>query len=134
MDQRLKGYFYAIISGVFLGLVPLAILSVTRSGAAESSYCIMIRMLVAAVLLLPLSIPRMKGEVNGKFALRMAISAFFMSITSVLLYTSYSYVPSSIGITLHYTFPVIILLASVLIFRQKISRATIIAVIAVCQE
>ena len=125
MKLSWKGCFYAIASGVFFGVIPILILSVTRSGSASSAFCIMMRMAFAAVLLLPFTIRRIKAHPISRSTVKdMLIAALLMSCTSILLYTAYQFIPSGIGITLHYTYPLVILLLNVLLFHNRFSRVT----------
>ena len=120
-----KGLFFAISAGIFFGVIPILILGVTRNGSASSAFCIMIRMAGGSVLLLPSTFTRFCSRpISKKIVRDIFIGSAFMSCTSILLYAAYEYIPSGIGITLHYTYPLVIMLVNVLLFHVHFSPAT----------
>jgi len=124
----IKGYIYAIASGVFFGIIPIIILFASSTGGISSSFFIMMRMIVAAVMLIPAAITRLqKAPVSAKFFKKMLVASALMSFTSILLYLSYDFIPTGIGITLHYTYPLIIMTVSAVFFKMKFNRSTIFA-------
>lgn len=130
MKLSFQGFFYATIAGVFYGIIPLLILGITRSGAATSSFCIMMRMLVASLLLLPSCIKRIKKEpIPPRFLKDTLVAAILMSCTSILIFGAYQYIPTGIGITIHYTYPLVIMCASVILFHARVSRRTVFAML-----
>lgn len=118
MSRSMKGTLCAFLSGPLYGIVPILILSVTRVEAITNTMCLFWRMLFAAVLLLPFSISRIRKEKPDWDMIRKTIvSSILMSGTSLLLYSSYSWIPSGIGTTIHYTYPLFVLCISVVFFK-----------------
>lgn len=126
----MKGTLCAFLSGPLYGIVPILILSVTRVEAITNTMCLFWRMLFAAVLLLPFSISRIRKEKPDWDMIRKTIvSSILMSGTSLLLYSSYSWIPSGIGTTIHYTYPLFVLCISVVFFKTKINHQTVFAML-----
>ncbi len=59
------------------------------------------------------------------------LSLFGGVLPILLLYLSYNYIPTGLATTLHFTYPLIIVLASAVIYHRKISRLTLCSVILV---
>lgn len=130
MNASGKGYVYALLSGALFGVIPILVLTISRDGSISNSFCIMIRSLIAGTVLLPAACGRIKKQPLSKENLRdIVISALAMASTSILLFTSYQYIPSGIGVTLHYTYPMVVLVLSALLFRVQIRIKTIMAML-----
>ena len=126
MKTSTKGYLYAILSGACFGIIPLLVLSISKNGVASNSFCVMMRMLLAGLMLLPLALRHGKqNPVPVKRVGEILVSAVLLSATSVLLYTSYQYIPSGIGITLHYMYPLVVMVLSVLLFHMRFNAKTV---------
>ena len=59
----------------------------------------------------------------------LIISIFGVALTTVLLYSSYSYIGVGVATTLHFTFPIFVALACRFIFKEKLCKNKIIALI-----
>ncbi len=67
MMRDAKGYCASVLSGVLYGLIPFAILSLTKSGRMSSSYILMMRMFFACLILLPSALRReTHSHISGK--------------------------------------------------------------------
>ncbi len=126
-EATFRGCLEAILSGIGYGAIPLIILFFSRDSQIESSVYNMMRMLIAGLILLPSAISH-SSEIKEpvSFFFKMLLCSFFMSATTILLYASYDFIPSGIGVMLHYSYPLIVLILEVLIFHGKASRTTII--------
>lgn len=130
MSRSGKGYFFAIMSGLIYGIIPLAILSVSRAHAASSAFCLTARMVIGFLLLLPLALKRARTTERPPHCWpKTVVAALLGTATCVLLYACYEYIPSGIGITIHYLYPACCLLFNVIFFKEKVARATVIALI-----
>lgn len=130
MSRTGKGSLYAIVSGLSSGLIPLTILSVSRTGAASSAFCLAARMILSALLLAPLAAKRAGTVPHPAHRWpKTFLSAALLSAVAVLLYASYEYIPSGIGITIHYLYPLCCLVLNVIFFKEKVARATVAALI-----
>ena len=109
MKASAKGYVSALLSGALFGVIPILILNISRNGSVSNSFCIMARSFIAGVALLPVAFSRIKKHPLAKKELwNIVFSALAMASTSILLFTSYQYIPSGVGVTLHYTYPMVV--------------------------
>ena len=127
---QLGGYLLAIASGAFYGIISVIILFIARFGEIPSLFCMMVRMLFAGVLLLPFALPRLRAHrITPQFLRRMLLAGVILSSSSILIYTALDTLPAGIGISLHYTYPLFVTILSVLLFRTRVTRRTVTALI-----
>ena len=130
MKASAKGYVSALLSGALFGVIPILILNISRNGSVSNSFCIMARSFIAGVALLPVAFSRIKKHPLAKKELwNIVFSALAMASTSILLFTSYQYIPSGVGVTLHYTYPMVVLVLSAIIFHAHIGKKTVMAML-----
>lgn len=123
-----KGYIYALLSGALFGIIPILVLNISQNGSIPNSLCIMVRSFIAGIVLFPAACNRIKKQPLSKETIRdIAFSGLAMAGTSILLFTSYQHIPSGVGVTLHYTYPMVVLILSAILFRAHIGMKTVIA-------
>ena len=128
--RQFGGYLLAIASGAFYGIISVIILFISRFGAVPSLFCMMVRMFFAGVLLLPFALPRLRAHrPTPQFLRRMFLAGVILSSSSILIYTALDTLPAGIGISLHYTYPLFVTLLSVLLFRTRVTRRTVTALL-----
>ena len=126
--KQLGGYLLAIASGALYGIISVIILFVSRFGAVPSLFSMMVRMFLAGVFLLPFSISRLRAHrPTPQFLRRMLPAGVFLTGASILIYTALDTIPASIGIALHYTYPLVVMVLSVLLFRTRVSAPAVAA-------
>lgn len=128
MDQRrVFGTGCSMLSAVIYGFNPLMVFFVCSNGGSTMTF-----LFYSALLSLPLLFGMIrfqkvflrpaKGQGKALFLL-----GFFGVITSLLLYTSYNYISSGIATTLHFVYPTFVMIGSVLVLRQKITKGKLLA-------
>lgn len=60
---------------------------------------------------------------------KLAILAFLASMTSLCLYGSYNYISVGMSTTIHYIYPVLVVAACIIVFKESISREKLISLI-----
>ena len=60
---------------------------------------------------------------------RIAVLSLFFSAIPCLLYASYQYIDSGLATTLHFTYPVAVVLISAFLFRSRISTKSILCIL-----
>lgn len=124
------GYFYAIAVGVICGIIPVIIQKVLTQDPIPRATALFIKFAVSSVLLLPFAAPKFKKVTYPRgFAWKLPVSALFYVATLVFLYESYRYIPTGIGVALQYTFPLFTMGFSVLFFRFRSTKQSILAMI-----
>lgn len=127
--NKFSGIIYAMLSSATFGLIPLFTLPVIKSGMHTPSI-IFYRMLFSVVMLAVLILLR-KGsfKLNGKQVMTILALSIFYASTSLLLIESYLYIPSGVATTISFLYPVAVSLILFFLFKQRISKETMIAIV-----
>jgi drug/metabolite transporter (DMT)-like permease len=121
MNNKHKGILSVLISAVIFGSMPLIAKVVYKENCNSMSLT-----LYRFLLSLPLLFFLLKRENNEEF--KMTIKEFYkiclvgilgFSSTPLLLYTSYNYISTGTATTLHFIYPVLVILGGVLFFKDK---------------
>lgn len=124
------GYFYAIAVGVICGIIPVLIQKVLTQEPIPRATALFIKFTASSILLLPFAAPKIKKTQFPKgFGWKLPGCALFYVATLVFLYESYRYIPTGIGVALQYTFPLFTMGFSVLFFRFRSTKQSILAMI-----
>ena len=126
MSQRAKGFTYVILSAVVFGLVPLLVQSVNGGG----SNAINTAFLRFFLTLLPLYIVLKVRKIPLAITRREAAEILLITVcgyggTTVLLFSAYNFIPTGIATTIHFVYPVFVILGSVLFLKQPVSPVKI---------
>ena len=112
--KRLYGYLCGILSGVAYGTNPLFGLPLLRDYQMSVDTVLFYRYASAAVCMFILCLFRQKfRRVSGKQLWLLLLLGVFFAMSSLLLFTSYHYIPSGIATTIIYTEPVLVALIMV---------------------
>ena len=124
------GYFYAIAVGVICGIIPVIIQKVLTQDPIPRATALFIKFTASSIILLPFAAPKIKKVQFPKgFGWKLPISSVFYVATLIFLYESYRYIPTSIGVALQYTFPLFTMGFSVLFFRFRCTKQSVLAMI-----
>lgn len=131
MFKRINvGYFYAVAVGVICGIVPVIIQKVLTQDPIPRATALFIKFVVSSVILLPFAVPKIKKvRFPVGFRWKLPIAALFYVATLILLYESYRYIPTGIGVALQYTFPLFTMGFSVLFFGFRCTKQSVLAMI-----
>lgn len=128
--MKIKGILFTILSAVIFGFTP-ALASITYGLGNNSLSMTFYRNLFAIpFLFLILKYKRIqlkaeKSELKNIFIL----SLIGVSITTALLYSSYSYIGIGAATTLHFMYPIFVALACKFIFKEKLGRGKVFSLI-----
>lgn len=132
MSKKTKGCLAALLCGLFYGVIPLIMLGISRSEEIPPTACSMYRLFFAGVISLPIALIKLKkSTLSPRQLLNIAIVGFAGGLTAILLYEAFARIPSGIGISVHYIYPLSTLFFAVAIFKQKVSRASLPAALLV---
>ena len=124
------GYLYAIAVGVICGIIPVIIQKVLTQDPIPRATALFIKFTASSIILLPFAAPKIKKVQFPKgFGWKLPISSVFYVATLIFLYESYRYIPTSIGVALQYTFPLFTMGFSVLFFRFRCTKQSVLAMI-----
>ncbi len=130
--MRGKGKLCLIVSAFIYGVSPI-LAKVTYEGGANGITLTFLR----ASLCVPLLYVMMKADKKSlrltKTELKRVIilSVFGGAFPMILLYMSYSYISAGLATTLHFIYPLIIVIASSFLFRERMTKIKLAAVILV---
>lgn len=126
--NNLKGFFYGILTAATFGLIPLFTLPIMAEGMKFDSI-LFYRFLFATIALGVMML--IKGEsfrVEKKQIPILLLLGCFYTFSAMFLFWGYSFMSAGIATTLHFTYPVFVTLLMGIIFKEKTSWVTIIAI------
>ncbi len=127
--MKKKGYFFAVVSAVSYGLIPVFVIPVKESGFSLDK-TLFYRFFISAMFLLAYLIRKKESlKVTPKDFLIMLILGLFYALSSEFLFLGYDYLSPGIASTILFVYPVIVALAMVMFFKETISKATVFSLI-----
>lgn len=116
---------YVILSAVLFGLMPL-LANIGYALGANAMTTAFLRFLLGAVILFPLALREPGGiRIEKSAHLKLFKISLSYGFTPVLLYASYQYVSTGLATTLHFIYPVVVILILFLFYREKITKRQI---------
>lgn len=119
---RHRGLFFAASSAVFYGLQP-TLIRVAYDGGSNGVTMTFLRSLLAVPVLCLLL--RQQGESfkveKGDLRRILILGVVGSSSTTILLYSSYAYIPTGVATTLHFIYPLLVTVFCILFFREKLT-------------
>ena len=129
-NSRYWGFFFAASSAIFYGLQP-ALIQITYSGGSNGVTMTFLRSVLAIPVLYLLL--RCQGETlkveKGDLHRILILGAVGSASTTILLYCSYTYIPTGVATTLHFIYPLLVTVTCILFFREKLTVPKALAVI-----
>lgn len=118
---RIKGYFYIIMSSVLFGCGPLFAKNIFAMGVEPTSL-----VFFRFILPLPILFVLMKKYTDSinitKIEFRkILLLSLFYSGSPIFLLSSYKFISSGMATTLHFAYPIFVLLGCVVIFHERIN-------------
>jgi len=130
-SQR-TGTFFVILSAVLFGTMPLLAKIAYAYGA--NAYTVVFGRFAfgaATTAVIIAASPRLSFRVTAGEFRQLLVVSLFCAITPVLLYSSYRYVSSGLATTLHFTYPVSVMILGALFFRTPL-RARQVVCLLIC--
>lgn len=126
-NKRNMGALYVVASAVLFGLMPLFTKTAYQYGSNAYSAAFG-RFFFGSLILLAIILikPGTRLRLERKQLLRIFELSLLYAAMPVLLYESYNYLNSSLATTLHFTYPVIVIVIMTLFFGNKINLKQII--------
>lgn len=127
--NKFKGFLYGMTASATFGLLPLFTLPTMAEGMTTDSI-LCYRMLFASLLVAVLMMVR---RVNFSVGVRelswLVLLGFFYYGSATLLFQAYGSISSGMATTLHFLYPVGVTLIMAVLFKQRPSPFTIIAIV-----
>ncbi len=129
MMNRFQGFFFGMLASSTFGLLPLFTLPIMAGGMTTDSI-LTYRMFFASMLIaLLMKLRRISFQVTLKELGWFAFLGFFYYGSAALLFQAYGGMSSGMATTLHFLYPVGVTLIMALVFKQKPSPFTLVAII-----
>lgn len=128
--QEYVGILCIIGASVLYGIMPLLSKTAYQYGS-NANTAAFVRFLSAAVILgVIVAISKELSFKLPKQAMKdiLLLSAFY-GVTPILLFSSYEYIGSSLAATLHFTYPVTVMLLSAVIFRMGFEKLHLVCIV-----
>lgn len=131
MQKKHTGFLAVIISGIVFGCMPLLAKIVYQNGG-NAINLVFWRFFIS---ILPLYFILKR---NKNISLRLTkreikqvilLGSIGYAGTAVLIFLSYNYITTGMATVLHFVYPILVILACILFYKEKINRAKIISVI-----
>lgn len=131
--NRLKGFFYGIITSVTFGLIPLFTLPLMQQGMKFDSILFYRFVLATVALGIMMVVKKESFRVSWKGVPLFILLAFFYTASAMFLFWGYDFMGAGVATTIHFTYPVFVTLLMLALFREKASWVTWLAIaLAVC--
>ena len=129
MMNRFQGFFFGMLASSTFGLLPLFTLPIMAGGMTTDSI-LTYRMFFASMLVaLLMKLHRISFQVTLKELGWFAFLGFFYYGSAALLFQAYGGMSSGMATTLHFLYPVGVTLIMALVFKQKPSPFTLVAIV-----
>ena len=129
MMNRFQGFFFGMLASSTFGLLPLFTLPIMAGGMTTNSI-LTYRMFFASMLVaLLMKLRRISFQVSLKELGWFAFLGFFYYGSAALLFQAYGGMSSGMATTLHFLYPVGVTLIMALVFKQKPSPFTLVAIV-----
>ena len=128
--NKVQGIIYAISSAVAFGLIP-AFAVLAYSGGINAISTAFFRFFIATLILYGIIRSRRISLAIDKktFGRLLFLSIAGYAATCITLFLSYVYIPISLAITMHFTYPALVTLLSFFILKEKMGTVKIISLL-----
>lgn len=131
MNKILKGYLLTITAGILYGFIPAAARLAYAQGINSMSltfYRNFIAMLILGVVLKIRGEPLAIADRADRKKV-VILGLLCTTVTPLLLFFAYSYIPSGTASTFHFTYPALTILGTALFMHKKIHRSHVVCVL-----
>lgn len=126
--HKFKGYTYGVITSMTFGLIPLFTLPLMGDGMNYDSI-LFYRFLFATIALgIMLKITKQSYAIEKKDIPVLVLLGCFYTASAMLLFWGYDFMGAGVATALHFTYPVFVTLLMLLIFKEKTSWLTWVAI------
>ena len=129
MDAKLRGTVCGIAAAVFYGTNPLGAMNLYADGISTNS-TLFYRFGIAVIILgVMMAVQRKSFTLTRRELATLAILGVFMSTSSTTLYFSFNFMDVGIASTLLFVYPVMVAVIMATFFHEKVTAATVIAIL-----
>jgi len=131
--EKIKGIIYTILSAVIFGIMPI-LARLAYDGGVNSFTLVFLRFIFAVfILFIFLLIKKVDFKIKrDEIKTLIILGILGYTMTPLTLFMSYDYISVGLATTLHFIYPVVITLISIILYKEKIYFNKIIALILAC--
>lgn len=131
MNRMLRGMVFTIISALLFGVTPILASMTFQMGSNANTLTFYRNIMVVPVLLCIMGIRKTPFRITLKeLGFLLLVGVVFRASTTYMLYESYNYVGVGTATTLHFLYPVVTALICRVIFRERLGKWKLIALLA----
>lgn len=124
-----RGYVYSILSAVIYGLMPLMATHIYADGVNAMTLVFLRNFLALPSLALLAYIESKTLKIKIKPFFSISILSFLgCTITPILLFGSYNYIPSGTATIFHFVYPTLVVIIGLVFLKRKVEKATLISI------
>lgn len=123
VNTRTKGFLATVVSATFFGFIPLMVKVVCSGGGNTLAAAFYRFALSLPALYIYLKVKKIPMRIT-KTQLRdiVLITVLGYGGTTLILFSSYNYIPLGMATTIHFTYPVFTILGCVIFLHEKIKK------------
>ncbi|WP_019244325.1 MULTISPECIES: DMT family transporter [Bacillus] len=118
--QNLRGILYVIAAATFFGMMPIWVKQAYVTGLSAFDFTFLRSGMAAIMLGVFIGYRKLHFRLGIQQIGPMLLSAVPFTATILLLYVSYNYISAGVATSLHYLFPVLVMLLAYFIYREKL--------------
>ena len=127
-----KGKAYLIISSIAYGIAPVFTVAAGKNGVNSMTITFLRSILSLPVLLIMIRANGVSLKISRTQIRHILILSVFGATVPILtLYLAYSYISTGLATTLHFIYPLVIVLSCAVLYGEKVSPFKMLAVVAV---
>lgn len=123
-----KGFVYGIITSVTFGLIPLFTLPLMREGLSLDSILFYRFLFATIALAIMMRLHKESFSIQSRDLPMFILLAVFYTASALFLFWGYEFMGAGMATTLHFTYPVFVTLLMLVIFGEKASWVTWLAI------
>lgn len=129
MSDRIKGIICTICSAVIFGFTPILARMAFDGGANGITATFLRGSISIPFLFLVLKHKKISLNLGEEWKMLLTAGIPGMGMTTLLLYSSYSYISVGMATTIHFTYPIIVTFVCFLLFKDSMNRRKVAALI-----
>ena len=128
MNTKVKGYVLGAVAAATYGMNPLFALPLYEDGMSTDSVLFFRYLFAIPILGLMLKFRGRDFSVNAKELSMLAAMGLLLSLSSLTLFLSYSYMDAGIASTMLFVYPIMVAVLMTVFFKEKLTLQTIVCI------
>lgn len=131
LNRMLRGMIFTIVSALLFGVTPILASMTFDMGSNANTLTFYRNLMVVPVLLCVMLAKKIPFRITLKeLGFLLLVGVVFRASTTYMLYESYNYVGVGTATTLHFLYPVVTALICRVIFKERLGRWKLLALLA----